>query len=259
MHFGGDYLPAVVTGKPLELGGSEGRSSATAQGMVFCVIKAAEHLRMKLNKATVAIQGFGNAGSYAALLLSQQGCTIHAISDVDGAFVSKKGINPKVAIDYVQQHKSLKAFHRNAAVEKLADPMALLELPVDILIPAALENQITGDNASRVRAKIVAECANGPCTPEADDILEKKRTFIIPDILCNAGGVGVSYLEWVQNRMGYYWTNEHVQQDLKLMMERAFAAVLETSLTYKVPMRTAAFIVAIQRVARAAELRGLYA
>jgi len=259
MHYGGDYLPAVVTGKPLELGGSEGRNSATAQGMVFCVIKAVEHLKMKLNKSTVAVQGFGNAGSYAALLLRQQGCTIQAISDVDGAFVNKKGIDPKEAIAYVGKHKSLKGFHKHANVEKLANPMELLELPVDILIPAALENQITGDNASRIRARIVAECANGPCTPEADDILEKKKTFIIPDILCNAGGVGVSYLEWVQNRMGYYWTNEHVQQDLKQMMDRAFASVLETSLKHKVPMRTAAFIVAIQRVARAAELRGLYA
>ncbi|HVP06916.1 MAG TPA: glutamate dehydrogenase, partial [Candidatus Acidoferrum sp.] len=135
----------------------------------------------------------------------------------------------------------------------------LLELDVDILIPAALENQITKANAARVKATMIAECANGPCTPEADDILEQKKTFIIPDILCNAGGVGVSYLEWVQNRMGYYWTNERVQEDLELMMESSFAAVLETSLQYKVPMRTAAFVVAIKRVVKAAELRGLYA
>jgi glutamate dehydrogenase/leucine dehydrogenase len=259
MHFGGDYLPAVVTGKPLELGGSQGRSSATAQGMVFCVLKAAEHLKMNLKKATVAIQGFGNAGSYAALLLHSEGCTIQAISDVDGAFFSKRGIDPKDAIAYVEKHRTLKGFEKHARVERIANPMDLLELPVDVLIPAALENQITKVNAPRIKATIIAECANGPCTPEADDILEKKKTFIIPDILCNAGGVGVSYLEWVQNRMGYYWTNERVQQDLRRMMEQAFADVLSTSLEFKVPMRTAAFIVAIRRVAKAAELRGLYA
>ncbi len=259
MHFGGDYLPAVVTGKPLELGGSEGRGSATAQGMVFCVVRAAAHLKMNLAKASVAIQGFGNAGSHSALLLHDQGCTIQAISDIDGAFYNPKGIDPKMAITYLAKHKSLKGFHTQAEVESITNPMDLLELPVDILIPAALENQITAKNASKIKAKIIAECANGPCTPEADDILEKKKTFVIPDILCNAGGVGVSYLEWVQNRMGYYWTIENVQKDLKQMMDQAFDVVLETSLKHKVPMRTAAFVVAIQRVARAAELRGLYA
>lgn len=259
MHYGGDYLPAVVTGKPLELGGSAGRASATAQGMVFCVLQAAEHLNMDLKKATVAIQGFGNAGSFAAKLLREQGCTIQAISDVDGAFFSKRGIDPEHAIDYIAKNRTLKGYEKAADVEKMADPMKLMELPVDILIPAALENQITKVNAPKIKAPLIAECANGPCTPQADDILEKKGTFIIPDILCNAGGVGVSYLEWVQNRMGYYWTNERVLEDLKQMMDRAFGDVLSTSLHYKVPMRTAAFIVAIQKVVRASELRGLYA
>jgi len=259
MHHGADYLPAVVTGKPLELGGSEGRDTATAQGMVFCVIKAAKHLKMDLGQTTIAIQGFGNAGSNAALLLHEKGCTIQAISDVDGAFYAENGIDPPAAISHVRRHKSLKGFEKAAPVEKLEDPLKLLELPVDILIPAALENQITRDNARQVKAKMIAECANGPCTPEADDILEKKKTFIIPDILCNAGGVAVSYLEWVQNRMGYYWSRERVQQDLQEMMEKAFDGVLATSLHHKVPMRTAAFIIAIQRVNRAAELRGLYA
>lgn len=259
MHHGGDYLPAVVTGKPLELGGSEGRGSATAQGMVFCVLQAAAHLKMKVKGATVAIQGFGNAGSFAAKLLQAEGCLVQAISDIDGAFFAKGGIDSDTAIKYVEKHGTLKDFDKAAKVEIIADPMKLLELDVDILIPAALENQITGKNAGRVKAKIVAECANGPCTPEADDIFEKSHKFVIPDILCNAGGVGVSYLEWVQNRMGYYWTNERVQEDLKRMMETSFQAVLETSLKHKVPMRTAAFIVAIQRVVRASELRGLYA
>ncbi len=259
MHHGGDYIPAVVTGKPLELGGSAGRGSATAQGMVFCVIRAAAHLKMNLANASVAVQGFGNAGSFSAVLLHEEGCTIQAISDIDGAFYNPKGIDPTEAITHIQKNRTLKGFEKSADVQKLDDPMKLLELPVDILIPAALENQITKDNAARIKARLIAECANGPCTPEADDILDKKGTFIIPDILCNAGGVGVSYLEWVQNRMGYYWTAERVMEDLQRMMETSFATVLETSQKYKVPMRTAAFIVAIERVAKAAELRGLYA
>ncbi len=259
MHHGGDYLPAVVTGKPLELGGSLGRSSATAQGMVFCVRRAATHLKLELGGATVAIQGFGNAGSYAAKLLSEQGCRIVAISDVDGAFVNPKGIHPEAAMAHVEKHKTLKGFDKRRGVEKLADPMKLLEMPVDILIPAALENQITKKNANRIKAKVIAECANGPCTPEADDILEKKKVFIIPDILCNAGGVAVSYFEWVQNRMGYYWRAEQVLEDLEHTMNKAFDHVLGTSTLYKVPMRTAAFIVSIERVVKASELRGLYA
>lgn len=259
MHHGGDYLPAVVTGKPLEIGGSVGRSSATAQGMVFCVRRAAAHLGLSLSGATVAIQGYGNAGSYAAKLLREQGCKIMAISDVSGAFTAKEGIDPDVAINHVDKHKTLKGFEKTRGVERLADPMKLMELPVDILIPAALENQITAKNAGRIKAKLIAECANGPCTPEADDILEKKRVFVIPDILCNAGGVAVSYLEWVQNRMGYYWRYQRVLEDLEHMMNTAFDTVLKTSLHYDVPMRTAAFIVSIERVAKASELRGLYA
>ncbi len=259
MHHGGDYLPGVVTGKPLELGGSRGRNSATAQGMVFCVRRAATYLKLELGGATVAVQGFGNAGSYAAKLLAEQGCKIVAISDVDGAFTCKAGIDPEVAMAHVAKHRTLKGFEKTKGVEKLADPMKLIELPVDILIPAALENQITKKNAARIKAKMIAECANGPCTPEADDILEKKKVFIIPDILCNAGGVAVSYLEWVQNRMGYYWRAERVAEDLEHMMNTAFDMVLATSYDKKVPMRTAAFVVSIERVVKASELRGLYA
>jgi len=254
-----NHVPGVVTGKPLEIGGSAGRMSATAQGMVYCARKAFDHLQLPLTGATVAIQGFGNAGSFAARLLGKDGCIIKAISDIDGAFVSDTGIDPELATKYVEKNGTLKGFSRTAGVEKIDDPMKLLELPVDLLIPAALENQITKKNAPRVKAKIIAECANGPLTPEADDIFEEKRVFIIPDILCNAGGVTVSYLEWVQNRMGYYWTEEHILKDLKRIMEDSFARVLKTSLAYKVPMRTAAFIVGIQRVTEAAELRGLYA
>jgi len=254
-----NHIPAVVTGKPVALGGSEGRASATAQGMVYVVRRAVEHLKISLDGATVAIQGYGNAGSFAATLLKKDGCIIQAISDIDGAFYSKSGIDPEFAVEHVARFGTLKGFEKKAAVEKLDDPMKLLELQVDVLIPAALENQITSKNARRVKAKIIAECANGPLTPEADDIFEKKGTFIIPDILCNAGGVTVSYLEWVQNRMGYYWTESRIQEDLQRIMDDSFALVLKTSLSYKVPMRTAAFIVGIKRVTEAAELRGLYA
>ncbi|MBM3329578.1 MAG: Glu/Leu/Phe/Val dehydrogenase [Calditrichaeota bacterium] len=253
------YTPAVVTGKPLALGGSAGREAATAQGMVYCVRKAAEHLKFDLSKVAVAVQGFGNAGSWAAKLLRGDGVTIKAISDIAGAFYSESGIDPDVAIAHVKKHGTLRGFDETPGVSAMANPMELLELPVDILIPAALENQITGDNASRVQAKVIAECANGPLSPEADEVFEKRGTFIIPDILCNAGGVTVSYLEWVQNRMGYYWTEWRVNEDLHRIMERAFDGVLAASLEFKVPMRTAAFIVAIRRVAEAAELRGLYA
>jgi glutamate dehydrogenase/leucine dehydrogenase len=259
MHYGGDYLPGVVTGKPLEIGGSAGRASATAQGMVFCVLKAARHLKLDLKNTTVAIQGFGNAGSFAAQLLHDQGCTIRAVSDIGGAFVSKSGIDPQKAIDFVAQHKTLKGFEKTGLAEKLDDPLKLLELPVDVLIPAALENQITRKNARRVKARLIAECANGPCTPEADDIMDQKGIVIIPDILCNAGGVAVSYLEWVQNRMGYYWTKERVLEDLERTMFTAFDRVRDTAQEHKISMRSAAFVVAIERVIKASELRGLYA
>ncbi len=255
------FLPAVITGKPLELGGSEGRSEATAQGMVFCVREATHHLKIDLKKAAIAIQGFGNAGSFAAKLLSEDGARIIAISDISGAYYNPKGIDIQAALNTCRNNKTwlLQGLEKNTKCEKMDDPMKLLELDTDILIPAALENQITEDNAGNVKARIVAECANGPVTPEADDILEKKNVFLIPDILCNAGGVTVSYLEWVQNRMGYYWTKERVNEDLHRIMVKSFHEVLEKSEDQKVNMRIAAFLVAIDRVTRAAELRGLYA
>mgnify|MGYP003966827467 CR=1 FL=1 len=252
------YLPAVVTGKPKALGGSQGRGTATAMGMVHCVRNAAEHFDLDMKNLTVAVQGYGNAGSWAAKLLHDDGCTIRAISDISGAYISKDVIDPQLAIDFVRRNKKLAGFEKEKGIKKLTDPMALLELPVDVLIPAALENQISNSNSPRVQAKIIAECANGPVTPKADDILTENGVFVIPDILCNAGGVTVSYLEWVQNRMGYYWSKERIADNLKEIMDNAFATVLQTSLEKKVTMRTAAFIVAIDRVAEAAELRGLY-
>jgi glutamate dehydrogenase/leucine dehydrogenase len=255
------YLPAVITGKPLELGGSEGRSEATAQGMVFTVRDACEHLNINLKKATVAIQGFGNAGSFAAKLLHDDGAKILAISDVTGAYYNPAGIDVNAALNTCKNNKTwlLKGLEKNTKCEKLNDPMKLLELEVDILIPAALENQITEENAPNIKAKIIAECANGPVTPDADDILEKKKIFIIPDVLCNAGGVTVSYLEWVQNRMGYYWSKDRVNEDLEKIMTKAFDQVYDLAQKNKVNMRIAAFMLAIDRVTKAAELRGLYA
>ena len=257
MHARG-YLPAVVTGKPLGLGGSKGRESATAQGMAYCVKEACKYLGINPGRARVAIQGFGNAGSWAAKLLVELGFRVVGISDVNGAFVNEVGIDIDSAFRYNAEQKGLAGLENSVKVAKLPDPMKLLELDVDVLVPAALENQITAANAANIKARVVAECANGPTTYEADAILAKKGTFLIPDILCNAGGVTVSYFEWVQNRQGYYWQEERVLRELERYMVDAFDAVLEASVERKVNMRIAAFIVAIQRVVQAAELRGLY-
>jgi glutamate dehydrogenase (NAD(P)+) len=259
MHFK-KHLPAVVTGKPLEIGGSAGRDSATGQGVVFCLEEASKCLSFDLKGSTVAIQGFGNAGSNAAKLLLAEGAKVIGISDVTGSYISEKGIDVLDAIQWRDAHnKVLGGYDKHAKVQKIEDPKAVLEIQTDILIPAALENQITGENAGKIKAKIVAEAANGPCTPEADEVLDKKGIFIIPDILCNAGGVTVSYFEWVQNRMGFYWTLDEVTGHLRRFMRSAFTAVYSASKEYKVPMRVAAFIVAMKRLTTAAELRGLYA
>jgi glutamate dehydrogenase (NAD(P)+) len=254
------YLPGVVTGKPLEVGGSLGRTQATAQGMVYTLEEAVKHLGMQMDGLTVAIQGFGNAGSNSARLLHPKGAKIIGISDVNGAFVNEDGIDVPAALTWVEEHQGqLAGFEETGAARKLDDAMALLELDVDVLVPAALENQITAENAPGVKAKIIAECANGPVTPEADQILNDRGAFIIPDILCNAGGVTVSYFEWVQNRAAYYWSEERVLTELDQIMRQAFRDVLTSALEHDVPMRVAAFIVGIQRVTRTAELRGLYA
>jgi glutamate dehydrogenase/leucine dehydrogenase len=251
-----NFAPGVITGKPTGLGGSEGRRSATSLGVVICIRKAAGKIGLQLPGATAAVQGFGNVGSYAAKFLRDEGCRIVAISDVEGAFHAPDGIDVDGAMKHVAARGSLKRF-RGAA--EMKDPMKILELPVDILVPAALENQITEKNAARVKAKILAEGANGPTTPSADRILHRNGVFVIPDILCNAGGVTVSYLEWVQNRIGYYWTEERVNQDLRRMMESAFEEVHATMKRHRVDMRIAAFMVGIQRVTEASEMRGLYA
>jgi glutamate dehydrogenase (NAD(P)+) len=256
-----NYVPAVVTGKPLEVGGSQGREPATARGLTCCVKEALNHFKMDIKDVSAAIHGFGNVGSWSARLLSEEGARIVAIADVSGTYFNPDGIDVLHAFNYLRSSKSrlMTDYEKNAKVMKKDDPKAVFAVDADILIPAAFENVIDKNNADSIKAKIIAEGANGPITFEADEILNKKDVFIIPDILCNAGGVTVSYFEWVQNRTGFYWDEEMVNNELRKTMCRSFHKVLETSVQYQVPMRVAAFIVAIQRVTRAAELRGLYA
>src|SRR5262247_3898565 len=234
---------AVVTGKPLEVGGSAGRREATGRGVLFCVREACQHLKLPLRGARVAVQGFGNVGSVSADLMAKDGARIVAVSDVTGGIQNPEGFDVPALIRYAADHRGVKGFPGGTP---LTSP--IIEHDCDILVPAALENVITADNADRVRARIVAEGANGPTTPDADRILQKKGVFVIPDILCNSGGVTVSYFEWVQNRMGFYWPEQEVNQRLEQAMVPAFRDVLGKSVEHKVNMRVAAFMVAIERV-----------
>ena len=253
MHVG--YTsPAVVTGKPIALGGSEGRNEATAQGAVYTLEDAAKHLGMELQKCRVAVQGFGNAGAIAAQLLHAKGCTIVAVSDSTGAIYRPEGFDPNAVLAWKKEHQSVCGFPGTKDVTN----EELLELDCEVLIPAALENQITAANAGRIKARLIGEAANGPTTPEADEILYKNGKFVIPDILCNAGGVTVSYFEWVQDLDRDFWSIDQVNEKLHAIMSKAFASTLDMSLREKVNMRTAAYMLAVQRVADATSLRGLY-
>jgi glutamate dehydrogenase (NAD(P)+) len=245
---------AVVTGKPLEVGGSAGRREATGRGVLFCIREACSHLKMPLAGARVAIQGFGNVGSVSADLLTRDGAKIVAVSDVTGSVHQPDGLDIPALIRWVADHRGVAGFPGG---KPLTSP--IVEYDCDILIPAALENQITHENAERVRAKLVAEGANGPTTTDADKILEQKGVFVIPDILCNSGGVTVSYFEWVQNRMGFYWPEREVNERLEHTMVEAFRGVLAKAVEHKVNMRVAAFMVAIERVVKVIMLRGVYA
>lgn len=245
--------PGMITGKPLALGGSLGRGDATARGAVYTTREAAKMLGLHTSKATVAVQGYGNAGYYAAKLSEDiLGAKVIAVSDSKGGIINEDGLDA----DKVQQHKEKKGSVVAFPGAKPISNEKLLELDVDILYPSALENVITKQNAPRIKAKIVAEAANGPTTPEADDILYKNGVFVIPDFLCNAGGVTVSYFEMVQNMYNYYWDLETVHRRLEEKMVKAFNSVMEAAKKYKVNNRVAAYLVAVSRVAEAMKLRG---
>ncbi|MFQ5905903.1 MAG: Glu/Leu/Phe/Val dehydrogenase [bacterium] len=249
----GYYVPGVITGKPIAVGGSLGRSDATARGGVYTVREAAHHMGMEMKNATVAIQGYGNAGSFAAVLSKELlGNKIVAVSDSKGGIFNEKGLDPISVLEHKKKTGSVVDFPGTKPISN----EEILELQVDVLWPSALENVITSRNASRVKAKIIAEAANGPTTPEADKILQKNKVFVIADFLCNAGGVVVSYFEWVQNNTGYYWTEEQVHERLDTIITRAFHDTYKAAAEYKVDNRTAAYIVAIRRVAEAMKLRG---
>ncbi|MFT7590131.1 MAG: glutamate dehydrogenase/leucine dehydrogenase [bacterium] len=247
--------PAVVTGKPIVLGGSKGRLEATGRGVMVSTRSAMGKLKMNPSKSTAAVQGFGNVGSISAKLVEEQGVTIIAISDVSGAYFNANGIDILDAIAYTEGNNgTLEGFTKG----ELITNDELLELEVDVLIPAALEDQITAENASRIKAKLIVEGANGPTSFGADKILNDQGIMVIPDILANAGGVSVSYFEWVQNRLGYFWTEERVNRRADRIMKQAFETVYEASRKYKVDMRIAAYIVAIDKVASTKRLRGTY-
>ncbi|MFH1686206.1 MAG: Glu/Leu/Phe/Val dehydrogenase [bacterium] len=246
--------PAVVTGKPLILGGSQGRVEATGRGVMLCTREAAKYCKIDLSKATASVQGFGNVGSVSARLLHDLGVKITHVSDVYGAIHNSKGLDIPELIKYVEANKKIVGFPG----AKKIPPSEVLYADVDILIPAALENQITAANADRIRCKILSEGANGPVTPEADAILKRSKILVIPDILCNAGGVTVSYFEWVQNRIGYFWSEEEVNRRLEEKMVAAFDDVLQVAVKHRTTMRIAAFMLAIQRVADVIRLRGVY-
>jgi glutamate dehydrogenase (NAD(P)+) len=250
----GHTVPGVVTGKPISLGGSEGRTEATARGTVFTIIEAAEHIGFDLSRATVSVQGFGNAGAIAARLMAELGATIVAVSDSSGGIHNPAGLDIARVLAWKAEHGPVQGFPGSADVSNTD----VLEVECDILIPAALENQITARNADRIRARMIAEAANGPTTTEADEILHARDVFLIPDILCNAGGVTVSYFEWVQDLNRDHCDEASVNEKLHAIMTKAFTEVLDMAHHEDVDMRTAAYLLAVARVANAMEVRGLY-
>ena len=254
MHRGGVVIPGVVTGKPLLLGGSAGRLEATGRGCVFAIEEAARAYDIELVGARVVVQGFGNAGSVAARLLHEMGCLVIGVSDSQGGIWNPRGLD----IPAVIQHKRQTGTVINFPDAENVSNAELLELDCDILIPAALEGQITQENAPRIKARLIAEAANGPTTPEADRILFERGIIVLPDIYANAGGVTVSYFEWVQGLQHFYWTEQEVNSRLKEIMARSFHSIREVAERYRVHMRTAALALAIQRVAEITRLRGIY-
>jgi glutamate dehydrogenase (NAD(P)+) len=248
-------VTAVVTGKPVVMGGSLGRREATGRGCMIVTKQALQHLGMPLKGARVVVQGFGNVGSITAELLQAEGCVIVGVSDVSGGLHNPKGLDVKDILAWRQEHRYVTGYPRAESVTN----EDLLALECDVLVPAALENVITARNADAVKARVIIEGANGPTAAGADEILDRKGVFVVPDILANAGGVTVSYFEWVQDRGGYFWTEEVVNSRLTEIMVNSFANVLDVSKKYGVNMRIAAYTLAIDRVAMVHRLRGLYA
>jgi glutamate dehydrogenase (NAD(P)+) len=247
-------VPGLITGKPIGIGGSLGRNEATARGLQFVTREAAKAKGMSLQGARVVVQGFGNAGSIAARLLSEDGAIVIAASDSRGGIVNTKGIDSNSALRYKQEHGTLSGFGGSDDISN----EEILEVECDILVPAALESVITTHNADRIKTKLISEAANGPTTPEADRILFEKGIMVLPDILANAGGVTVSYFEWAQNIQGYYWAEDEVNKKLERVMQQAFRDVHETAGNNSVDMRTGAYMLAISRVAEVTRMRGIF-
>jgi glutamate dehydrogenase (NAD(P)+) len=250
----GYTVPAVVTGKPINIGGSLGRNEATARGTAIVIREAARQIGMPLEHARVVVQGFGNAGAIAARLLQEMGATIIGVSDSQGGIYNPGGLDASAVRRYKDVHGSVIGFPEADRISNIE----LLELPCEILVPAALENQITSANAERIQARIIGEAANGPTTPDADAILYDRGVLVLPDILANAGGVTVSYFEWVQNLQDFFWSEDEVNAKLERIMLASFAQVRAIAQERKVPLRTAAYLLAVQRVADATLTRGIY-
>lgn len=253
MH-AGFSIPAVVTGKPLSIGGSEGRNEATATGVLFVSRRAAQRLGMPLKGARVSIQGFGNAGAIAARLFHNEGCKVVAVCDSRGGIYNEDGLDPAAVLRHKQEHGSVASY----SLGQVVTPEETLEVPCDVLIPAAIEGVIHAQNAGRIQAQIITEAANGPTTPEADEILFQKGILLVPDILANAGGVTVSYFEWVQDIQSFFWGVEEITRRLEVIINKAFDAVARTADEYHCDMRLAANMLAIARVAEATQVRGIY-
>ncbi|HZJ17301.1 MAG TPA: glutamate dehydrogenase, partial [Chthoniobacteraceae bacterium] len=253
----GHAVPEIVTGKPISVGGTSGRREATGRGVVYLVERALNMLKMQPGKCTAVVQGFGNVGAVAALGLAyKSGMKVIGISDVSGAYHRKDGIDMAAAEQYANQHGSLAGFAGADAIS----PDDLLTLPCDVLVPAAVEGVITEQNAARLRCRILAEGANGPTTPAADRILFERwnEIFVIPDILCNAGGVIVSYFEWVQGLQSFFWTETEVMDRLFRILEQAFTAVIKRAREAKIPHRMSAMAIGVERVLAAKRVRGLF-
>jgi glutamate dehydrogenase (NAD(P)+) len=253
MHVGYS-VPAVITGKPLAIGGSEGRLEATARGVQVVTREVLRDLGMQPEHCRVVIQGFGNVGSVSARLLSELGCKVVGLSDINGGIYNREGIDVMTALRYSREHGSLSGMPGTENVTNAE----LLELPCDVLVPAALENQITARNATRIKARLIIEAANGPTTPDADRILNDRGVTIVPDILANAGGVTVSYFEWVQDLQRFFWSEDEINERLESIMTRAYQAVRRKAEDQQTNLRMGAYLLAVARVAEATEMRGVY-